>query len=980
MHPMNVAENVGTAHDSWRGLSRGVRRAATLRGGIWLAFAAVSLITVSLGAYSRYGIDQAEKLVEVTYDESLMAISYARAASADLSSMRASYARRALTSGAQALNNLDADIALMDKSLNDDLAIAAQRSQSPRAADAAQKAIRAARAWREEEILAKDAPFNAAAWSAVDSHASEANRQIERLIDYVAGDGFLYRESASAIIRHYRLFTLAGTGAALLLSILIAYYLTRRIVGSVSSALIFAESIAGGNLSGELPARNADELGALITSMGVMRDKLRMMMQREMAERRHAQARLADALESSKAGIVMIDVNGEIAIANSQAASFFSDSVGEPLTGLNFSKLSGSLASAIRNSGDLAVETRLPDGRWLRVSRSVGREGGIVAICADVSELKLQEERLKETNRSLDVALDNMSQGLCMYDPNLRLRVVNKRFCEIFKIRAPAIDSDIDHGRMILLSQAAGAMTDSMANELTKFFGADALGESGSSGDYANRVIDMSDGKNILVVRRRLSDGGWVATFEDVTESKRSQDRAVFLAQHDALTGLPNRSMLAVRGETALARLEPDAIVAIFCLDLDRFKEVNDTLGHPSGDELLRQVAARLRTCIRESDSLCRIGGDEFAILQASLIDSGDALSSAERMASCLRAPFDLNGRHVSIGASVGIALAPEHGSGFEALLKKADAALYVAKSQGKGNWCLYNTEIDERLNSRRVMESELKDALETGQFELAYQPICDLRTGSICGFEALLRWNHPTHGRVPPTEFIGLCEESGLIVEIGEWVLNTACKEAKNWPVNTKVAVNVSTVQFRDELFVDKIRSALESSQLEPGRLELEITESVLLSDGGNVLGMLRAIREIGAKISLDDFGTGYSSLSYLHKIPFSKVKIDQSFIRDLELVGGPKTIVRTIINLCAGMEVCVTAEGIETIEQLNWLVDAQCNEAQGYLISPPLSASEIRGPVMLRIAQNSALSVAAANRASFGLGSRDARLGAVA
>jgi len=703
-------------------------------------------------------------------------------------------------------------------------------------------------------------------------------------------------------------------------------------------------------------------------------------MQREMAERRHAQARLADALESSKAGIVMIDVNGEIAIANSQAASFFSDSVGEPLTGLNFSKLSGSLASAIRNSGDLAVETRLPDGRWLRVSRSVGREGGIVAICADVSELKLQEERLKETNRSLDVALDNMSQGLCMYDPNLRLRVVNKRFCEIFKIPAPAIDSDIDHGRMILLSQAAGAMTDSMANELTKFFGADALGESGSSGDYANRVIDMSDGKNILVVRRRLSDGGWVATFEDVTESKRSQDRAVFLAQHDALTGLPNRSMLAVRGETALARLEPDAIVAIFCLDLDRFKEVNDTLGHPSGDELLRQVAARLRTCIRESDSLCRIGGDEFAILQASLIDSGDALSSAERMASCLRAPFDLNGRHVSIGASVGIALAPEHGSGFEALLKKADAALYVAKSQGKGNWCLYNTEIDERLNSRRVMESELKDALETGQFELAYQPICDLRTGSICGFEALLRWNHPTHGRVPPTEFIGLCEESGLIVEIGEWVLNTACKEAKNWPVNTKVAVNVSTVQFRDELFVDKIRNALESSQLEPGRLELEITESVLLSDGGNVLGMLRAIREIGAKISLDDFGTGYSSLSYLHKIPFSKVKIDQSFIRDLELVGGPKTIVRTIINLCAGMEVCVTAEGIETIEQLNWLVDAQCNEAQGYLISPPLSASEIRGPVMLRIAQNSALSVAAANRASFGLGSRDARLGAVA
>ena len=580
----------------------------------------------------------------------------------------------------------------------------------------------------------------------------------------------------------------------------------------------------------------------------------------------------------------------------------------------------------------------------MRVSRSVGQEGGFVAVCADISELKDQETKLKETNASFDIALTNMSQGLCMYDEQNRLMVVNRRFCEIFRLNENQLHHGMPLSGVTGQSVAAGSLTLQGANDLALLFdGAPAGAGPAASANFPAHLIELDDGRVVAVVQQRLQNGGRVATFEDVTESKRTQDRVVFLARHDALTGLPNRVLLTEIAERAIARMGRAEGFAVFCLDLDRFKEVNDAFGHPCGDDLLRQVAERLRSCVRSIDTVCRMGGDEFAIIQAMVRDRADAAMLAARIIERLDAPYQLQGRRVSTGVSIGIALAPEHGADFETLLKRSDAALYSVKKGGRGGWCLFDNEIDERLQKRRIMEIELRAALANGEFELHYQPICDLRTGKACVFEALLRWNHPVRGRVAPGEFIALCEEAGLIIPIGEWVLSTACLEARNWPDDVKVAVNVSAMQFIDSQFVQTVRNTLAASSLAPHRLELEITESVLMSTDQNTLEKLHEVRNFGVNICLDDFGTGYSSLSYLHKFPFDKIKIDQSFVRDLAKVGGSDVIMKTIINLCLGMGARMTAEGVETIEQLNWLIAAGCDEAQGYILSRPVAASSV-------------------------------------
>ncbi len=376
---------------------------------------------------------------------------------------------------------------------------------------------------------------------------------------------------------------------------------------------------------------------------------------------------------------------------------------------------------------------------------------------------------------------------------------------------------------------------------------------------------------------------------------------------------------------------------------------MNDTFGHHCGDELLRQVGNRLRSCARQVDAVSRLGGDEFAFILGGVRDRGEAARAAKRIVDYLGETYELEGRHVSIGVSIGIALAPEHGVEFEALLRRADAALYASKKSERGSWRVFDDQIERDLQSRRVMEIELRAALGNGELEVVYQPICDLQTGKVSAFEALLRWNHPARGRIAPGDFIALCEEAGLIGQIGEWVLKTASLQATQWPDDVQVAVNVSPVQFMDPGFVQTVQSALAATGLAPARLELEITESVLMSNSVKALQNIDVIRSLGVRICLDDFGTGYSSLNYLHKFKFDKIKIDQSFIRDLNRPQGSNVIVKTIIDLIQGIGARMTAEGVETIEQISWLAAAGCHEAQGYLISRPIPAWETNSPAIL-------------------------------
>src|SRR6185437_11337264 len=422
-----------------------------------------------------------------------------------------------------------------------------------------------------------------------------------------------------------------------------------------------------------------------------------------------------------------------------------------------------------------------------------------------------------------------------------------------------------------------------------------------ASGD--TRFQELSHGRVIAISRQAMADGGWVATYEDVTERQRAEAQSVFMARHDALTGLPNRVLFHERVEQALAQAGRAEDFAVLLLDLDRFKAVNDTLGHPVGDELLRAVAERLQACVREVDTVARLGGDEFAVVQSGVTKAEDAAVLARRIVEVVSQPYDLDGHRIMIGASVGISIAPGDGASCGKLLKNADVALYKTKAEGRGTWRFFEPDMDARLHARRALELDLWAALANDQFELHYQPLFDLRANRIGGFEALLRWRHPKHGMVSPADFIPISEEIGLIVPLGDWVLQRACAEASVWPGHVKVAVNVSPAQFRTGHLVDSVTKALAASGLPAARLELEITESVLLANSAATLATLHALRALGVRISMDDFGTGYSSLSYLRSFPFDKIKIDQSFIRDLATTDDAEAIVRAIIGLGASL-----------------------------------------------------------------------------
>jgi diguanylate cyclase (GGDEF)-like protein/PAS domain S-box-containing protein len=551
----------------------------------------------------------------------------------------------------------------------------------------------------------------------------------------------------------------------------------------------------------------------------------------------------------------------------------------------------------------------------------------------------LAEEASTERDR-LDTALANMSQGLCMFDRNGRLVIFNERFIEIYGLPAGKIVAGMTTREIMELSALSSKATDADPEATLRL--RDTIVREGKSGIFVQRLTDM---RSISISYRPRPQGGFVVTFEDITEQLRAEERIRHLAHFDALTDLPNRVTFYEAISSTLAHLRRVDSTAILSLDLDHFKSVNDTLGHPVGDGLLKEAAARMRSCVRGDDIVARLGGDEFAIIQVPAQDATNVTALATRLIEAVGAPYDIDGHQVVVGVSIGIAVAPIDGHEPDVLMKNADLALYRAKGDGGGAYRFFETEMDARMQARRTLELDLRKAVVNGEFELYYQPIVDVKTHQITSCEALVRWHHPERGIVAPMEFIPLAEETSLIVPIGEWVLRQACKEAAGWPAHVTIAVNLSPAQFKSHGLVQTVTSALADSRLPPGRLELEITELVLLQDNSGTFAILHELRDLGIRIAMDDFGTGYSSLGYLRSFPFNKIKIDKSFVQDLPLKEDSIAIIRAVVGLGSSMGITTTAEGVETKEQFVRLAAEGCNEVQGFLFSKPRPANEIIG-----------------------------------
>ncbi|MDC7675685.1 putative bifunctional diguanylate cyclase/phosphodiesterase [Asticcacaulis machinosus] len=468
---------------------------------------------------------------------------------------------------------------------------------------------------------------------------------------------------------------------------------------------------------------------------------------------------------------------------------------------------------------------------------------------------------------------------------------------------------------------------------------------------------DAQQRKRVLQLKKTVlrSDDGTADSIitlgMDLTEQKEAEARIAQLAHYDPLTGLANRALFATDLEKSLSRAQRSGrSFALMCLDLDRFKAVNDSYGHLMGDQLLIQVAERLRACVRKGDLIARMGGDEFAVIQ-DITRPDDAQHLAGRIVEAMKAPFKVGDMRFQIGISIGIVIAPQDGLDPHNLLSRADLAMYRVKAEGRNGWCFFKPEMDEQLQRRLEMEQDLKRALADNQFQLYFQPLLNLDTQEITSFEALLRWHHPVRGMVSPAEFIPVAEESGLIGPLGEWVLKTACNAAATWSQPWRIAVNISPLQFRHKSLPVLVKKALKAAGLPASRLELEITESVLLENEKQNLSILTQIRDMGVRIAMDDFGTGYSSLSYLRAFPFDKIKIDQSFVRDLPHDRDALSIIRAITDMAQSLGVRITAEGVETQAQMDALKELGCHEAQGYLIGRPAPGIEAYCPEVMTV-----------------------------
>ena len=550
-----------------------------------------------------------------------------------------------------------------------------------------------------------------------------------------------------------------------------------------------------------------------------------------------------------------------------------------------------------------------------------------------VQKRKLELER---QNIRLDAAVNNISQGLCMMDAKGRLVICNEPYARIYNlpielVKPGTLLEDILSHLFDMGMEAGGTREEYIA------WRRDVIARR----EYGKNVHELN-GRTIMMQHHPMKDGGWVSTHEDITEQRQNEARIRHLARHDALTDLPNRIEFLEQMSKTEAGLSRGEMAAVLYIDLDHFKEVNDTLGHAVGDEVIKQASARLWGTTRETDVLARLGGDEFALLMRP-IDNGEAAAKvADRIIKAISAPMHIGGQQIEIGVSVGIAVGPGDGVKTDTLVKNADLALYKAKSEGRSTYHFFETGMDADLQQRRSIEAGLRLALQRNELRLMFQPLLGLAENRVTCVEALLRWDH--QGRtISPVEFIPIAEETGLIVAIGEWVLREACKTAATWPSDVRIAVNLSPIQFRSKDLVTQVKAALSEARLSPKRLELEITESLLLAENDTNLQALHDLRTMGVRISMDDFGTGYSSLSYLRSFPFDKIKIDRSFMRDLTTRSDSQAIIKAVIGLGQSLGMTTTAEGVETADQLEMVRQHGATEVQGFLFSPPLPAAAL-------------------------------------
>jgi diguanylate cyclase (GGDEF)-like protein len=599
------------------------------------------------------------------------------------------------------------------------------------------------------------------------------------------------------------------------------------------------------------------------------------------------------------------------------------------------------------NRGGARAKARelLSGGRTIETAHVYSPGLGWVVTHEDVTEelatseiVQRRKRELERQNIRLDAAVNNISQGLCMFDARRRLVICNAPYARIFglpeELVKPGTPLDdilsylFDHGM-----HAGGADN-----------GAEYL-------KWRNRVIDRGEfdksileygTRTILMQHHPMKDGGFVSTHEDITEQRQQEARIEHLARHDALTELPNRIQFLEEMAASEPGIERGEKIGVLCIDLDHFKSVNDMLGHAIGDRVLKQASARIWGTTRETDLLARLGGDEFCLMLRPLDRPGDAAMIAERIVKTMTQPFTIDGHQISIGASVGIAIAPQDGTNTDVLMKNADMALYRAKSEGRSTFHFFEKDMDAAIQRRRLIEAGLRTALADNELRVVFQPLVGLKENKVTCLEALLRWTHEG-AAISPADFIPVAEETGLIVQIGDWVLREACRTAISWPVPARVAVNLSAMQFKNKRLFETVHAVLSETGLPPTRLELEITESLLLRDNEQTLHTLHRLRAIGVRICMDDFGTGYSSLSYLRSFPFDKIKIDRSFMRDLERRGDSLAIIKAVIGLGQSLGMSTTAEGVETEEQLKAVREQGCDEVQGFLFSPPLEVPQV-------------------------------------
>jgi diguanylate cyclase (GGDEF)-like protein len=562
-------------------------------------------------------------------------------------------------------------------------------------------------------------------------------------------------------------------------------------------------------------------------------------------------------------------------------------------------------------------------------------------VCADL--LLEQKRSLEQLNTWFEVALNNMVRGLSMFDPDQRLVVCNKSYRQMYSLPEE-------------LTQPGTPLTDIVRYHVRHESGRDLHGDKATFSRWLNehltklaegrsfsQVQHLRSGRTLLVTYQPLADGGWVDIQEDITEKRRTEEKIEWLAHHDALTGVANRFHFRETFEGALKELGRGRSLALHWLDLDEFKEVNDTYGHPIGDALLKAVAQRLRASIRDSDFLARLGGDEFAIIQPGVVRTEQCERLAKRLLAAISKPYNILGHPITISGSLGVVRAPTHGRTPDELLKNADIALYNVKTAGRRGYEIYRRGARRLVDAQRRLEVEIESALKREQFELHYQPILSLRTHHVTSCEALLRWQNPRNGIIAPSQFLPLAEKTGAILDIGRWVLGQACQDATRWADELTVTVNLSLLQFESGDLISVVEKALADSGLPPSRLELEIGEALLERDKGKMRCTLSELHRLGVGITLDNFGKATGSLSSLRSFPFDKVKIDRALVREMPGSGDNAAIVKAVATLADTLGMKTVAEGIETLDELNTVARAGCNKAQGFFISRPVPVGEL-------------------------------------